>query len=68
MMSDTEVLANIEKKMALGLMSRADALMVLDPNLDSEEAEEKLQMIDQESLNIVRNIGNTGQSNQENNS
>jgi hypothetical protein len=62
LMSDSETLMNIEKKMMLGLMSKAEALMVLDPNMTEEEAEDKLEEISEENLNILR--GDNGRSEQ----
>lgn len=47
MISDAETLANIEKRLDLGLMEKHEALMLLDPNLSEEEAKEKLARIDE---------------------
>lgn len=56
MISDAEILANIEKRMSLGLMERWEALMILNPNLSEESARERVQQIDFNSTQIVRGI------------
>ena len=42
---------NIEKRLSLGLITKAEALMMLNPNLSEEEAEEKLEEIESERMN-----------------
>ena len=44
--SESELLANIEKKIALGLMERHEALMTIDPNMSKEAAIAKIEQID----------------------
>ena len=53
LISDTDILNNIEKKMRLGLMSRAHALQAIDPNLSEEEAEELLVKIDESKMGMA---------------
>jgi len=45
LISDAEVLANVEKRLSLGLITKAEALMVLDPNLSEEDAKAKASEI-----------------------
>jgi hypothetical protein len=60
LVSDAETLANIEKRMQLGLMTKAEALMMLNPNLSEEEAEEKLEEIESEKLDNVKRFMSNG--------
>lgn len=46
--SEQEILANIEKKINLGLIERHEALMMLDPNMSKEAAIEKIEKVKQE--------------------
>jgi hypothetical protein len=62
LVSDAETLANIEKRMALGLLTKAEALMMLNPNLSEDEAEEKLQEIENEKAENVRRFLTNGLS------
>jgi len=50
--SEAEILANIEKKMQLGLIEPYEALMMLDPNMSSDAAKEKIERV-KESNQIV---------------
>lgn len=43
--SEAEILANIEKKIQLGLIERYEALMMLDPNMSSDAAKEKIDKV-----------------------
>lgn len=54
LVSDAETLSNIEKRLQLGLITKAEALMMLNPNLSDDEAQEKLEEIGQESADNVR--------------
>lgn len=54
LISDAETLANIEKRLTLGLMEKWEALVELDPNLSKQEAEDKLKNI---SEAIVKKAG-----------
>lgn len=45
LISDKEVLDNIEQRLRLGLIEKWEALKILDPNLSDEEAQEKLERI-----------------------
>lgn len=66
MMSDSETLDNLRKKVDLGIMSRADLIMALDPNKKREEAEAEVARIDQENMGFLRGSnGSAGQSNEE---
>lgn len=66
MISDAEVLANIEKRLSLGLIQKWEALKILDPNLSDNEAKEKAQEIMQSNVSTIQgmNFGNR-QDNQE---
>lgn len=48
MISDQETLANIKTRMELGLITEVEAMQVIDPNLDDDQAREKLEEIKQE--------------------
>jgi hypothetical protein len=52
--SDAETLANIEKRLELGLLTKSEALLMLNPNLSDEEVEEKLAEIEAEKADNVR--------------
>jgi len=54
LVSDAETLMNIEKRLQLGLITKAEALMMLNPNLSEEEAEEKLEEIQSERMDGAR--------------
>jgi len=68
MISDKETLENIEKRLDLGLITKAEALMIIDPNLTKEQAEEKLDLIKEEkeeNLNSFVGGFNGQESNEE---
>lgn len=48
--SESEILANIEKKIDLGLIERHEALMILDPNISAEAAKDKIEAVKQEKM------------------
>ncbi len=58
LVSDAETLANIEKRLQLGLITKVEALMMLNPNLSEEEAEERLESIEEEKADNVRRFMN----------
>ena len=61
LVSDKETLENIRLRMDMGLITKAEALMVLDPNLDETSAEEKLAKIEEEKeSNMERFTGMIG--------
>jgi hypothetical protein len=66
MVSDSETLANIEKRLNLGLMQRYEALMMIDPNLSENQAKEKLLEIDGERMNSMRAVLGNTRSNERN--
>jgi len=54
--SEAEILANIEKKLSIGLIEKYEALMMLDPNITSEIAKQKIDAINverKESMNSM---------------
>ena len=55
--TDTEILANIEKKLDLGLMSRVEAIQELR-DLDSDAAQEIIDRIDNEDMTDAEIQGN----------
>jgi hypothetical protein len=60
LISDAETLANIEKRLSLGLMEKYEALIELDPNLTKDEAKQKLQDIDDSRMmKLGATIGGT---------
>lgn len=48
LISDTEILANIKVRMEMGLLTKVEALQMIDPNLTPEQAQEKLDIIEKE--------------------
>lgn len=62
--SDKETLENIEKRLSLGLMTEVEALQVIDPNLDDEAAQEKLENIKKERESKIGGFLDGGQSNE----
>lgn len=58
MISDKETLENIQLRLSLGLIEKWEALLILDPNLSENEAKEKLERIQEESMNPVRSLLN----------
>ena len=53
MISDKETLENIEKRLSLGLITKIEALQMLDPNLDDNAAKERLDLINEEKRGIL---------------
>ena len=51
LISDKETLENIDKRMSMGLLRKHEALMMLNPNLNEEQAIEKVQTIEEEKMN-----------------
>lgn len=54
LISETDKINNLEKLIGMGLISKADALMKINPNLTKEQAEEKLSQIQEEKLNSMQ--------------
>ena len=51
--SEKELLETIEKKLSLGLIEKYEALMILDPNMNKDAAQQKIERIqEQTSLRI----------------
>ena len=64
--SEKETLELIQKKIDLGLITKKQALMELEPNMTSEQAEEQLSDIEQEKLsNVQAFLGGNDADNQE---
>ena len=63
LISDAEVLANIEKRLALGLIEKWEALRILDPNLSEEDAREKSSTIMTANMDSVQQLMPMGQMN-----
>lgn len=59
--SDSEKLNNIKMLLDMGLTDKAGALMILDPNLSEEQAQEKLAKIDQETILVRQAVNNLAQ-------
>ena len=57
LISDSEILANIKMRMDMGLMTKVQALMVIDPNMSEEEARDLLEEIDEEKMNRAQSFG-----------
>ena len=53
MISDAETLANIEKRLNLGLITKLEALQIIDPNLSDDAAQDKLDLINEEKQNNI---------------
>lgn len=51
--SEAEILANIEKKMSLGLIEDFEALMMLDPNMTTKDAKRKIDTVRKDKANKV---------------
>jgi len=49
MISDNETLANIKMRLDMGLITKVEALQMIDPNLDDKKAEDKLADIEKEN-------------------
>lgn len=45
LISDSEVLANVEKMLMLGLIEEHEKFMIIDPNMDESEAKDKLERV-----------------------
>ena len=58
LISDREILENIEKRINLGLMTKEEALMTLDPNLSEEEAKKKIDTINKEKQSNANGLMN----------
>ena len=69
MISDEEILRNIEKRLSLGLLEKWEALMILDPNMSEDDAKEKAEIIMQGNMNRIQgmNFGNRPQEDSEGN-
>lgn len=69
LISDTEVLSNIEKRLSLGLMTKLQALQAIDPNLSDDEAQELLNNISKarrnEALKVTGNFNGSRQGNKD---
>lgn len=66
--SDAETLQNIKTRMELGLITEVEAMQIIDPNLDDDDAREKLELIKaekQEKLNSFMGNFNNGQEGNE---
>jgi hypothetical protein len=53
LISDTEVLSNIKTRMEMGLLTKVEAMQIIDPNLTPEQAQGKLDTIDKEKKNNI---------------
>lgn len=58
--SESEILDNIKKKIELGLIERHEALMMLDPNMSSESAQEKIEKVKQEKQEYMNDFMSQG--------
>lgn len=64
LVSDSETISNIEKRLSLGLMTKVQALQALDPNLSKESAQNILDEINLETNKAIGNvIGNNTEKN-----
>lgn len=52
--TESDKLKNIEMLLKLRLKTRPQALMILDPNLTEQQAEDEIQEVDDESLNSMK--------------
>jgi hypothetical protein len=69
MISDRETLDNIKLRLELGLIQKHKALMILDPNLDEDEARALLEEINNEKMDNISGFldgANTESDDQEN--
>ncbi len=57
LISDKETLENIDKRLTMGLIDKAEALMLLNPNLTREQAEEKSDEIEQKKMERAAAFG-----------
>lgn len=53
LISDGEILENIKKRMDMGLITRGEALQIIDPNLSDDDAQAKLDKISEERQNNI---------------
>ena len=53
LISDTEILANIKVRMEMGLLTKVEALQIIDPNLTPDQAQEKLDVIEKEKKDNI---------------
>ncbi len=68
LISDKEVLENIDKRLSLGLIEKYEALMLLDPNMSEDDAIEKASKIKDSQMSAVKNINfNNGNDEDEEN-
>ncbi len=66
MISDKETLENIKMRMDMGLMTRTEALMVIDPNLGETAADKKLEEIDKKKQEAIQTfMGEPNANNQD---
>ena len=56
MISDAEVLANIEKRLSLGLLEKWEALRILDPNLTQDDAKKKVDEMMQANISNIKGM------------
>lgn len=56
LISDAEILANIEKRLSLGLIEKWEALRILDPNLSEDSAKEKAATILKSNMDNVQKL------------
>lgn len=65
--SEQEILANIEKKMQLGLIEKYEALIMLNPNMSEAAAKEKIEAVKAEKQDDFNNfmVDNGDQRNEE---
>jgi hypothetical protein len=68
MISDSEVLTNLEKMLSLGLIEEWEKFKIIDPNLSDEQAKEKLERINKQKLDKMEMFlgGNTREDNKDN--
>ena len=59
LISDAETLSNIEKRLDMGLIDKAEALMLLNPNLTREQAEDKADEIEEAKMERAAAFGLT---------
>lgn len=55
--SDTDKLNNIKMMLDLGLITKAKALMMIDPNLSEDEAQDQLDIINEEKKKLIKDLG-----------
>lgn len=53
LISDSEVLTNIKSRMDMGLITKVEALQIIDPNLNDDDAQSKIDKINDEKTNNV---------------